>query len=336
MKRLLLGLLLVCAFALPARSQGATVVTTCGTLPLAYAPGATRNPTVDVNGNTCSDSSGGSLAPGAATAANQALEIAGINSLVSGQIVAGTPITPGTATATQGVMLGCQYNSAGVTFTNLQQGAIPCGPTGALYVGGAIASGGADSGNPVKIGGVYNSTLPTFTNGQRGDIQIGTRGAQSVQIYSVDSATGMSGGTTSTDALATSGSANSLRVVPFNYQFNGSTWDRAFTCPSTAVVNVTAASTTEVVALTASQVIRVCSIAVSMTPAAGTVTFVSGTGTNCGSSTAAITGAFPLAASTPLTISSGNGSVIRTPSANALCVTATAANAVGVVTYAKY
>jgi len=42
------------------------VVQTCGTLPLAYAPGATRNDTVDVNGNKCVDVViGGGSAPGA-------------------------------------------------------------------------------------------------------------------------------------------------------------------------------------------------------------------------------------------------------------------------------
>ncbi len=45
----LLGLL----FATPAWAQDALVVTTCGSLPQAYAAGSTRQPTVDVNGNTC-------------------------------------------------------------------------------------------------------------------------------------------------------------------------------------------------------------------------------------------------------------------------------------------
>ncbi len=52
----LLGLL----FATPVWAQGnALVVTTCGALPQAYSAGATRQPTVDVNGNLCSGSSGG-------------------------------------------------------------------------------------------------------------------------------------------------------------------------------------------------------------------------------------------------------------------------------------
>ena len=54
MKKLLLGLflLLPIAASLPAKAQS-LVVQTCGTLPKAYAPGATRDDTVDINGNKC-------------------------------------------------------------------------------------------------------------------------------------------------------------------------------------------------------------------------------------------------------------------------------------------
>src|ERR1700689_3598393 len=53
--RKILGLLILSCLILPqgARAQGALVVTTCGTLPKTYAPGATRQVTVDINGNIC-------------------------------------------------------------------------------------------------------------------------------------------------------------------------------------------------------------------------------------------------------------------------------------------
>ena len=50
-----------------ARAQDALVVSVCGTLPLAYAPGATRPVTVDIHGQTCS------AAP--SPVANQAVDI---------------------------------------------------------------------------------------------------------------------------------------------------------------------------------------------------------------------------------------------------------------------
>jgi len=51
MKKLLLALLLLLPTV--AHAQTARVVTTCGTLPQAYAAGATRDLTQDVNGNQC-------------------------------------------------------------------------------------------------------------------------------------------------------------------------------------------------------------------------------------------------------------------------------------------
>lgn len=51
-----------------AKAQDTTgnVVTSCGTVPLQYAPGANRPVTVDINGNLCS--TGNSLGPGSGTA----------------------------------------------------------------------------------------------------------------------------------------------------------------------------------------------------------------------------------------------------------------------------
>lgn len=88
-----------------------------------------------------------------------------------------TPVAPGSATATKGILLGCQYNSTPPVFTDGLQGHVQCGPNGGLSVGGTIASGATDSGNPVKIGGPFNTTQPTVTNGQRIDAQFTARGA---------------------------------------------------------------------------------------------------------------------------------------------------------------
>lgn len=67
MRHLLAALFLVASFGIAA-AQDALVVAVCGTLPLAYSPGATRLLTVDVNGKLCnngaapSGSAGGDLA----------------------------------------------------------------------------------------------------------------------------------------------------------------------------------------------------------------------------------------------------------------------------------
>jgi hypothetical protein len=58
--RYLIGAILVslALWAAPAKAQDALVVQTCGTLPLAYSPGATRLVTVDTTGKLCSSNNG--------------------------------------------------------------------------------------------------------------------------------------------------------------------------------------------------------------------------------------------------------------------------------------
>lgn len=238
------------------------------------------------------------------------------------------PVT-GSITSTPGVVgNGTAATAARVT--------VASDSTGTLSVSGTVADASADSGNPIKVGAIYESTLPTYTTGQRGNIHLDSRGAIRAKIIGA-TATGADG-LTNTLAYATQAATDTTQsgfaVTPF--MFNGSTWDRAFTCPSTATVSVTAGNTTEIVALTASQIIRVCSFAVSMS-AAGTAKFVYGTGTNCGTGQADITAAINLGTTTPLAMTASAGSsVLRTIASNALCVTAATGNVTGFVTYAKF
>jgi hypothetical protein len=200
---------------------------------------------------------------------------------------------------------------------------------------GSVAAAAADSGNPVKVGGIYNSTLPTYTNGQRGDVQIGTRGSVHVELWGSDAATtptisGSGGdGASNGNALFVTGSRGFL--------FNGSSWDRAFTCTNTVAVTA-AAGTTQLVALSGSTVIRVCNYSLSMAAAgAGTFKFVYGTGSSCGTGTVDITAAMPLAANQNSTASAApGGSLLRGAAANALCLTVATNTVTGYVTYAQF
>ena len=203
---------------------------------------------------------------------------------------------------------------------------------GNQQVQGNVASGVADAGNPVKMGCVFNSTRPTFANGQRGDCQLSDRGAIGTFIQ------GPSGlSTASVDGTLTDGSNGNgtLRVGAFPYDFNGTNWDRTFTCTQSAVINVTAGATTQLVALSGSTVIRVCSYNVTAS-LAGTFTFVYGTGANCGTGTTALTGAMAIATAGANGMSGMNGSLFRGAAANALCLTAATGNMTGFVTYAQY
>lgn len=201
-------------------------------------------------------------------------------------------------------------------------------------VAGNVASGATDSGNPVKVGGVYNSTLPTLTNGKRGDLQVGTRGALNVQIMGPDSTTTV--GTTAVNADGQSVAANGLRVASWPQHFNGSTNDREFTCPSSAVINVAAAATTQLIALASSQIIRVCSFVITGDTAATTATFVYGTGANCATGQVALTGAMRMVDEGGISSTGMNGSLFRSIASNALCLTAATGAVTGFVTYAQY
>lgn len=106
-------------------------------------------------------------------------------------------------------------------------------------------------------------------------------------------------------------------------------------CNQSAVVNVTAAATTQIVALSGTTRIRVCGFSVSMS-AAGTAQWVQGTGANCGTGTANLTGVVTLATGTPWSVAAGQGAAfIGTPGA-ALCLAAVTGNVTGFLNYAQY
>jgi hypothetical protein len=206
---------------------------------------------------------------------------------------------------------------------------------------GSVASGTTDSGNPVKVGGVYRTVLSTLTNGQRGDVAVTDGGAviSAMGLRQITGADGLSNTSSIGYPISMLGASSpatalaGLSIAPL--VFNGSTWDRQFTCPSSAVINV-AAGTTELVALTASQVIRVCSFTITGVTALTTATFVYGTGAACGTSQVALTGAMQLGVSTSISNTGSGGSLFRTASANALCLTAVTGTVTGFLSYAKY
>lgn len=247
--------------------------------------------------------------------------------------------------------INCAYNTTPPTLTNGQMGRIQCdsagnliisptgGASGPMQVVGNAASGATDSGNPIKIGSVYNSAVPTPANGQRIDSQSDASGNVRIR-FTATQVTGADGVSNAgvTSALLSSDTNAATTTRPFataQYSFNGTSWDRGFTCPLSAVVSVTAGSTTQIVALAASQIIRVCGFSVSMS-AAGTAQWVYGTGANCGTGTTNLTGATTLATGTPWTYSAGVGSVMRSAASNALCLAAVTGNVTGIVTYAQY
>lgn len=160
-----------------------------------------------------------------ATAANQSTAITHLSTIANNVVDAGAPINPGSATATQSLVAGCQYTAAGVTFADGQQGSVQCTANGGLYVAGNAASGAADAGNPVKVGGRYNSTKPTLDDGDRGDVQLTSTGMVGISIYGADSSNGASVVAGTSDTVSASGAAN-LQVINKNLAYDGTDWGR--------------------------------------------------------------------------------------------------------------
>lgn len=101
-------------------------------------------------------------------------------------------------------------------------------------------------------------------------------------------------------------------------------------------VAITTATTTQLVALSATKKIYVTSFDLVST-AANTFQFVYGTGTNCGTGTTSLTGAYGMSTFTVITKGNGFSSILFVPIGNALCAVTTTTGAInGSVAYAQF
>lgn len=105
-------------------------------------------------------------------------------------------------------------------------------------------------------------------------------------------------------------------------------------CQSSATVTVSAAATTEIVALTTGETIKICSFVLSADTAATVATFVYGTGTNCGTGTTGLTGAMRIADEGNIS-SSSLAPLFSAAVSNAICLTAATGAVTGFITYTK-
>lgn len=105
---------------------------------------------------------------------------------------------------------------------------------------------------------------------------------------------------------------------------------------SSVAINVSTATTTQLVALASGKSIYVTAWDI-VVAAADNVTLEYGTGTNCGTGTTALTGAYNFAANGGIAKGSGLGVLFKVPAGNALClVTSAATQASGSVSYAQF
>lgn len=206
------------------------------------------------------------------------------------------------------------------------------GDLNGAWTQGNVANDAVDAGNPIKVGGVF-TTLPTvYTSGDRADLAVNINGVAMVAAS----------GTLSADVAGTTMVGFSDRtgtVRPFgvmNYVYTGTSMAREFTCPSSAVVNVAAGATTELIAASGATTIRVCSMVLTGNTAATTATIVYGTGANCVTGLTALTGAMRIQDGGNISVSASNGSLFRGAASNALCLTAVTGTVTGFMTYAQY
>ena len=101
-------------------------------------------------------------------------------------------------------------------------------------------------------------------------------------------------------------------------------------------INISTATTTQLVPLSGTTFIYVTSFTV-IAGGTGNLTFEYGTGTNCGTGTTALTGAYPFVANGGIAMGTGNGMVLKVPAGNALCVvTSAAVQMSGSLSYQQY
>jgi hypothetical protein len=105
---------------------------------------------------------------------------------------------------------------------------------------------------------------------------------------------------------------------------------------SSVPINVSTATTTQLVALSGTLSIYVTSLDV-IAGGTGNITFEYGTGTACATGTTALTGAYPLTAQAGIAKGDGNGTILKVPAGNALCVlTSAAVQMSGSVSYQQF
>lgn len=217
-------------------------------------------------------------------------------------------IAPGTAPA-KAAVVGAVYNSSAPTLTNGQTAALQETASGQLTVSATNLEMGIAPGTaPAKAlvaGGVYNSTPPTVTNGQTAALQIDNDGTLFVSVR--------------------------------EFGNNQDPCESAAVKKSSVAVNISSATTTQLVALSGSTSVYVCGFAASMLGTTPAATLEYGTGTNCGTGTTTLTGAIAPTSGSFVLLNVGGPTVVTGASGNALCLLSggTTPSIQGVLTYVQ-
>lgn len=130
--------------------------------------------------------------------------------------------------------------------------------------------------------------------------------------------------------------ANAQALKAGCYTTNGLNCIPAIQASSSVLINVSTATTTQLVPISGTATIYVTAFDL-VGGGAGNATLVYGTGSNCGTGTTSLTGPYALVAQTVITKGSGLGPIFVVPAGNALCLTTSAAVQMsGSVSYSQF
>ncbi len=267
--------------------------------------------------------------------------------------VAGLQISQGSTTSGQkgGLILGA-VTTAGPTYTTGQSSPLSLDTAGNLRVN--VVAGGAGGGAVTAAASSYAAGAFSVGAGTDGwNVTEGTKadaaytGSGSASLVAIlkgiyASATGAipagtsiigkvgidqtTPGTTNGVQDAADGSTGS--AVPSKATYAGAVSSGNLTgliqADNSAAISVSTATTTQLVALTSGKKIYVTAFDI-IAAGTGNATLVYGTGSNCGTGTTSLTGAYNLTAQTGISKGIGLGPVLVVPASNALCITTSAA-----------
>lgn len=261
------------------------------------------------------------LPTGAATAANQEVTAAGTTatSAQGVQGVTGGVAMPVTATNLSTNMAQVAGGSTATAATGVQKVGIVGNAGAAVDFAGQNA---ASPANAILGGAQFNTSPTTITSGNVSPLQADSAGNLKVNL--------VSGGTVAQGA-SSSGVGGSLIMG-----ISSATVQPIIQSDKSVAINISTATTTQLVALASGQKIYVTRYDV-IAGGTGTFQLEYGTGTNCGTGTTVLTGAYPWTAQTGLTTGGGLGSIYQIPASNALCaVTNAATSMTGSVSYTQF
>ena len=251
-----------------------------------------------------------------------------------------------------GLLASCSVQAAPVHYLDVQ-GVNPIPVTTATPLPVTVSGGGSNAAasatgsavpangsyNGVNVGGTLRGQTGTNTSGSvyAADTNVVNQadGADVTQGAKADSACGTATGTCTITALikylntvASSGTANTGSSAPASAIYMGANSAGNLTgviqADTSAKIDVSTATTTQLVALSSSKKIYVTAWDV-IAAGTGNIKLVYGTGSNCGTGTTDLTGNYNLTAQAGISKGSGLGPVIVVPASQALCATTSAA-----------